>query len=725
MKNTYFNAYLIFFFLFLSKIMVAQTPPTSFVIDSLQIVVDKTSEPCLKAKEMSFLADEWVTNSLPYSSVKLNEVNNFLSKKDCPEAKCWAKLVQIRILIRKQELDSAGMLLEQLQSTAQPLQNMALNMALERRMAGFYHRMDNPEQAMIHFDNCEKMARANNNKRELFLVKLGRADNLMSKSKMAETLAMCKTITDSLSDAAPDKLTDIYALMGRCYADLGDIKKAFDAYQLGINYGEKYKSTGLGRVYRNFGILQEGMGDNQNALEKFNKSLEYETIGGNKGGIVLSLEAIAGSYAQTNQNNLAEKKLLEAIEIGKTGVKSSDMITIWGNLGQIQINQKKFDEARASLLKCLQLSKEYKNESYIVSALSSLGGLELDLKNADKAIEYLTEAEKLIEKAEVNEAKFNLIKTLSDAYAQKGNFNLAYKYQSTLMTLKDTIFSKDRLQTVRDLEAKYQSDQKDKTLALQTATIDRQKAWSFAFGLGLLLTGLLAFTWYRSSRRFRSFNQELKKEKKKSDDLLLNILPASVAEELKINQRAVALRFENATVLCTDFKDFTGISERMQPEALVALIDEYFRAFDAICLKFGVEKIKTIGDAYLCVGGLPDAERGKPLMVIKAAQAFQQVVEQIKKEKTAVGLPFFECRIGMHTGAVVAGIVGANKFQYDIWGDTVNVATRMEQVGEVGKINLSATTFELVKNDLTAQYRGEIPVKGKGEVGMYFLNEIN
>jgi adenylate cyclase len=163
----------------------------------------------------------------------------------------------------------------------------------------------------------------------------------------------------------------------------------------------------------------------------------------------------------------------------------------------------------------------------------------------------------------------------------------------------------------------------------------------------------------------------------------------------------------------------------MQPEALVALIDEYFRAFDGICTKFGIEKIKTIGDAYLCVGGLPDKEQGKPLSVVNAAQAFQQVVEKLKKEKSAAGLPFFECRIGIHTGAVVAGIVGANKFQYDIWGDTVNVATRMEQVGEVGKINLSASTFELVKENISADYRGEIPVKGKGEIGMYFLNEIN
>jgi adenylate cyclase len=732
MKNTYFNTFLILFFLLFSRITVAQTPPTSFVIDSLQVLVEKTNDACLKAKEMSFLADEWVNNSISFSGLKLNEVNSFLKKNDCAEAKCWAKLVQIRILIRKQELDSAGMLLEQLQSEVKPLQNIALNMAIERRMAGYYHRMNNSEQAMVHFDNCEKMARGNKNMRELFLVKLGKADNLMSKSKMTETLAICKTITDSISNVAPDKLCEVYALMGRCYADLGDVKKSFDAYQLGIQYGEKYRNGSIGRVYRNFAILQSQMGDLDNAMDKFEKSLKFETMVGNKGGIVLSLEGISGIFAQKNQLVEAEKKLLDAIEIGKNGVVPSDMITIWGNLGQVQIELKKYDEAKKSLTNCLILSEKFNNKSYQTSVLSILGQLELELKNNEKAISYLKKAEELMGETEIYEAKMGLLQNLSEAYSNVGNFAQAYKYQKSLFDLRDTVFSKDRLQTVRDLEAKYQSEQKDKTLALneaeltaKTATIDRQKAWSYTFGLGLLMTGLLAYSWYRSSMRFRSFNRELKEAKKKSDDLLLNILPASVAEELKINQRAKSLRFENATVLCTDFKDFTGISERMEPEALVALIDDYFRAFDAICLKFGVEKIKTIGDAYLCVGGLPDKEQGKPLMVIKAAHAFQQVVEQLKKEKSAAGLPFFECRIGIHTGAVVAGIVGANKFQYDIWGDTVNVATRMEQVGEVGKINISAATFELVKNDLTAQYRGEIPVKGKGEVGMYFLNEIN
>lgn len=211
------------------------------------------------------------------------------------------------------------------------------------------------------------------------------------------------------------------------------------------------------------------------------------------------------------------------------------------------------------------------------------------------------------------------------------------------------------------------------------------------------------------------------KERDRSDNLLLNILPVTVAEELKEKGEAEARLIHEATVLFTDFKGFTALSEKVTPKELVKDLHECFSLFDNICEKHGIEKIKTIGDAYMAAGGLPTPNATHAQDVVKAALEMAKVVEEGKAKKIASGLPFFEIRIGIHTGPVVAGIVGVKKFQYDIWGDTVNTASRMESSGEVGKVNISQTTYELVKDQFNCEYRGEVEAKGKGKLKMYFV----
>ncbi|MEY4110798.1 MAG: hypothetical protein RLZZ46_1153 [Bacteroidota bacterium] len=213
----------------------------------------------------------------------------------------------------------------------------------------------------------------------------------------------------------------------------------------------------------------------------------------------------------------------------------------------------------------------------------------------------------------------------------------------------------------------------------------------------------------------------IRKEKERSDNLLLNILPAEVAEELKSKGSADAQQVDEVTVLFTDFKGFTQLSEKLSPKELVSEINECFSAFDHIMEKFGVEKIKTIGDAYMAAGGLPSANNTHAEDVVRAALEIQAYMHQHKAKKIAADELFFEIRIGVHTGPVVAGIVGVKKFQYDIWGDTVNTASRMESSGEVGKVNVSGSTYERIKNDFKCSYRGKIQAKGKGEIDMYFV----
>jgi class 3 adenylate cyclase len=212
---------------------------------------------------------------------------------------------------------------------------------------------------------------------------------------------------------------------------------------------------------------------------------------------------------------------------------------------------------------------------------------------------------------------------------------------------------------------------------------------------------------------------ELYIEKKKSDDLLLNILPEVVAQELKQTGRTTPRKYELATVMFTDFENFTLKSEKLSPEELVSIIDSCFKKFDEIISRHNLEKIKTIGDAYLCVSGLPDTKDHNAISVIKAAMDIIDMIKQQRESNSESG--FFDIRIGIHTGPLVAGVVGSKKFAYDIWGDTVNTAARMEQNSEANRINISQSTYELVKEKFKCSFRGKQPAKNKGLIEMYFV----
>jgi class 3 adenylate cyclase len=244
-------------------------------------------------------------------------------------------------------------------------------------------------------------------------------------------------------------------------------------------------------------------------------------------------------------------------------------------------------------------------------------------------------------------------------------------------------------------------------------TIDRQILVRNIFmgGFALLLIFSVVFFVQRN---------KIKKGKKLSDELLLNILPSSIAEELKSKGNAESKLIDQVTVLFTDFKGFTQLSEQFTPQELVAEINECFSAFDQIMIKHNVEKIKTIGDSYMAAGGLPSSNTTHAEDVILAALEIQQFMAGYKKAREEAGKLFFEIRIGVHSGPVVAGIVGIRKFAYDIWGDTVNTASRMESSAEVGKVNVSETTYNLTQDKFSFIYRGKIDAKGKGEISMYF-----
>ena len=242
------------------------------------------------------------------------------------------------------------------------------------------------------------------------------------------------------------------------------------------------------------------------------------------------------------------------------------------------------------------------------------------------------------------------------------------------------------------------------------------------------LYGVMRYRIYRSQQREQKLSQlveertqELKIEQEKSEKLLLNILPADTARELKQSGKAKAKRYEAVTVMFTDFAGFTQIAEQLEPEELVQAIDTCFRKFDKIVERHGLEKIKTIGDSYLCVGGLKGNPKQQACQVVGAARDIQEFLQEAAEGQHGNSGLFARMRIGIHTGPIVAGIVGSKKFAYDIWGDTVNLASRMESNSEIGRINISEATFHMVEGDYQCIYRGKITAKNKGEIDMYFV----
>lgn len=213
-------------------------------------------------------------------------------------------------------------------------------------------------------------------------------------------------------------------------------------------------------------------------------------------------------------------------------------------------------------------------------------------------------------------------------------------------------------------------------------------------------------------------------EKDKSEKLLQNILPYEIAEELKVKGHVNVKNIDYATVLFTDFSGFTRISEQISSADLIEELNYCFTQFDTIISKYGIEKVKTIGDAYMCVGGIPVENTSNPIDVSLAALEIREFMNKRYIEKKKEDIDYWQCRIGLNTGHVIAGIVGIKKFAYDIWSDTVNTASRMESGGEPGRINISETTYKVVSKYFECEYRGKLEAKGKGAIKMYFLNRL-
>ena len=225
----------------------------------------------------------------------------------------------------------------------------------------------------------------------------------------------------------------------------------------------------------------------------------------------------------------------------------------------------------------------------------------------------------------------------------------------------------------------------------------------------------------RSAEQLAQQHQEVVRQRQVSESLLLNILPPEVAEELRTKGMVAPKYFEDVTIMFTDFVGFTVSTEHLAAEDLVEQLNDYFTAFDRICRRYGIEKLKTIGDSYMCISGLPNRNPAHPVDTVLSA--FEMVHEVTERQHTSSGV-HWDLRVGIHTGPVIAGVVGINKFAFDIWGDTVNFSSRMESTSQPNRINLSERTYSRVKDFFECEYRGKVMTKEKRDFDMYFVKGV-
>ncbi len=410
-----------------------------------------------------------------------------------------------------------------------------------------------------------------------------------------------------------------------------------------------------------------------------------------------------------------------------------------------------------------QLVESYEHQLTLIE----MGEMEHFRGEYGKSIKHLDEALKYAQKHKNFELAFRAVELLIENCERTNEYRseLTY-YQSVYDYFQDYFMSKDSLNkqmdTILVLKSRTQQqmvalEEKEEVLQMKQGQLDQQlmlaqeqrktldeqeKNQRYLVVIMAAISGLLILAVYstisirRSKKKVEQKNKqileqksiiekrqrELTAEKAKTDRLLLNILPKPVAEELKATGKVLPRPYKHVSVLFSDFKGFTTIASTMPASKMIHELEVCFSAFDQIIRKYNLEKIKTIGDGYMCAGGVPIANNSNPQDTVWAAMEMIEFMKKRKEEKIVKNEPFFEIRIGINTGPVIAGIVGQNKFAYDIWGDTVNLASRLETSGMEWKINISENTYRHVKDHFFFTYRGKIDAKNKGEVDMYFVD---
>ena len=522
-------------------------------------------------------------------------------------------------------------------------------------------------------------------------------------------------------------IANILSNLGVVYFNGGDDTKALDYYLRALKIAEEIDdrlriATALNNIG---GVYNNKRATELKALDYFLRAMPiFREIDYMPGVATASMNA-GEIYLKRDQYDSASIFFKTSLAIFDNSIEATFPMTY---LGEIRAKQRDFKGAYEYHNQAIQLAQKLDAKLELAQSMIGLAKTQSLENKIQPAIATYMRAKAIAESIEARKEQKDIYQGLSKLFARQGDFRQAYKYDTLLVTVKDSLYNSDndtkiqRLQFNFDLEKKEaEIDLLTKDRALQKVTIQRQRIANFATGITLCLLLLLLIGFYNRHQFTQRTNKIIKSERDRSKELLLNILPAETARELETNGHAQARFYDNATVLFADFKGFTAIARSRKPQELVAELNEYFIAFDDIVERYKLEKIKTIGDAYMCAGGIPTPDQNHPRHAVEAGLAMQQYIAAKNAERAAKGLDTWQLRIGIHVGPIVAGVVGKKKYAYDIWGDTVNIASRMESSSETGRVNISSTLYMMVQDYYNCTYRGKIYAKNIGEVDMYFV----
>ncbi|MGA8852868.1 MAG: adenylate/guanylate cyclase domain-containing protein [Christiangramia sp.] len=519
--------------------------------------------------------------------------------------------------------------------------------------------------------------------------------------------------------------------------------------------------------YLKSGYLQKGnalqlKGDYADALKAYFKSRKYALADNDDVGIGAVTISIADTYAMIENFETADKYYKEGIGILRKTGDSIRMATSLLNAGDSAYKAGFYPEALVYLEESQEIFKKKNHRIGMAYAIGNIGMVyaeqgkdDLAKNNMNQSIEMLQEQDQFYPisvflniisdiyakqdemelaityaKKSLDLAKrYNLKDQISEAnlqlsklYKQENNFEKAYNYYTDHISFRDSLTNLGAVQEMARIRTENEIARKQVEIDLMEQQRKTQRILAIAAAIALVFIIIIAIGLYRRNQFINKTRKIIENERNRSDRLLLNILPEETAQELKDVGKVRSKRFDLVSVLFADIVGFTRITEKFTPEDLVKKIDNYFSKFDEIMEKYSLEKIKTMGDCYMCAGGLPFPSKDHTVNIILAGVEMIAYMKEMRMQNDE--LANFYLRVGVNSGPVVAGVVGSKKFSYDIWGDTVNIASRMESSSEKDRINVSENTYELIKNNFECQYRGEIEVKYKGIMKMYFVQDL-
>jgi adenylate cyclase len=599
-----------------------------------------------------------------------------------------------------------------------------------------YYLNTHTDSALILADQMYEFSKAKDLKRHIGRSLSFKGYLFINQAQYPEALLIFKQAHSTYSEI--DNITGLSycsMMIGNIYYEKGDVTRALSSYEKSLKYAKRSSNPAdaIGAL-SNVGMIYGYLKEFETGTEYLKEALEISKTENSGWGIMNSLAALGELYSGKGDYEKALEYLFESLEIMANEPQLNSMKPlITGVVGTVYFQKEEYELAKEYLQEAVQLFERTNNRHKLSSGYAMLGRVYNQLGMYEEAIESCMTGFKSAEKIQVlNDQKDNC-ECLYEAYKLMNNGDKALLYHEKMLVFEDSLQVEETVKKLQQMEFQKQvladsiaQVEKDRLVeeSHREEVRKKNKTRNYLIAGGFLLL-LLSGGFYSRWRYVRKSKAVLQIEKDRSETLLLNILPEEIAEELKSKGEADARDFDLVSILFTDFKGFTKASEILSAAELVEEINTCFKAFDSIVEKYKIEKIKTIGDAYMAAGGLPVPSDDSVKNTILAALEMQKFISARKQWLEIEGKPAFEMRVGIHSGPVVAGIVGVKKFQYDIWGDTVNTASRMESSGAVGRVNISNETYQLVKTleEFSFESRGKVEAKGKGEIEMFFVSQ--